>query len=363
MVARRRRKSSEPQEDVAAGQTDREALLASLSCLKPAIRVGGVVPELAHIWFTEDHVSAYDGGLGIRLPSALGLSCGVPGSALLGLLKTSSLRGVELEQADSTLAVKMGRSRTKLNVLEPDRDPWQFETKSSGKGIPLGEAVIEALRSVLVLRPGSADNRLEHHGIAVYRSKSNVDFYSTDNATIARATIEEKKSVLPSFLFLPRPFAEQLVSQCPAGADLYVAEDHFVAVGDGVELYSNALDTAGLADLPAIAEQHLDEHPDEVPMPTGLEAALDRAEVLVGADDPVVTVTLRKKEFHLGGKYAYGALSEKLKLEQEHPDAEIVVAISHLRRALMSATTFSATEESMLFFEEDRFLFVVASRS
>src|SRR3990167_7112594 len=85
-----RKRTSKPEE--AAEGLDREGLATALGKLRPALRVGGAIPELGHIWLGDGHASAYDGGLGIRLAYDGGVTCGAPGKALLGLLGTSSLK-------------------------------------------------------------------------------------------------------------------------------------------------------------------------------------------------------------------------------------------------------------------------------
>lgn len=362
MAARRRaeapKEKNRPEE---AEGIDREALLATLGRLKPALRVGGALPELEHIWFGGDYARAYDGGLGIRLAAEAGLDCGVPGRVLLGLLGTSALKQAEFAQEDAALAVKLGRSRTKLNVLASDRDPWPFPA-DHGKAAKLSEAAVEALRSVLIAKASPA-TRLEHHGVAVYCSGADVDIYATDSRTLAQAAISEKGAGLPKFLFLPRPLVEQVVALCPQGARLYVAEDHLAVVADGVEICSNVLDTTGLADLPALVRRHHDAHPDPVALPAGLEAALDRADVLAGGGgEAAVTLTIREKKFGLAGRYQYGELREELVLEAAHPAAELAVATTALRRGLLAADAFSATEGSLAFYGGENFLYLVSSQ-
>ena len=351
-----RRRTEPPKNSKASVQEgpDREGLLAALGRLKPALRTGGAIPELGHIWFGSDRASAYDGGLGIRLTLETGLACGAPGRPLMGLLGTSALKQVALEQEEADLLVRLGKSKTKLKVLPSERDPWPFPAQHLGKPARVSEAAVEALRAVLVVKPSPA-TRLEHHGVIVYCSGSR---------TIAQATYSEKATGLPKFLFVPRPLAEQIVVLCPRGAELYVAEDHLAAVGSGVELCSNVLDTTGLVDIPKVVQKTHGPHPDSVALPAGLEAALDRAEVLAGSEgEAVVAVTVRGRKFSLAGKYQYGELQEDLVLEADHPDVEIAVVTLALRRGMLSADAFSSTKDSMAFYGGDNFLYLVAART
>lgn len=340
---------------------DREGLLASLGRLKPALRADGAILELSHVWLADGHACAYDGGLGVRLALDLDFECGVPGRALAGLLGTSSVDRVELQltDKDTVLTVKMGRSRTKLNVLDPSRCPWPFPTEHEAT-VQLSEAAVDALRAVLVSRT-SSPARLEHHGVFVFADGDVVDVYATDSRTIAVTTFVNDGG-LPKFTFLPRPLVEQVVTLCPQGADLTVAEDHFAVVGRGAEVCSNILDTTGIQDIPAVVEKNLSAHPEAVVLPAGLEETLDRAEVLSGpAADPVVDIVIDGTTFSLSGKMTYGELKEDLTLEEDHPAVELSVDASLLRRGLQASDAFSATGDSLAFYGAEDFVYLVAA--
>lgn len=359
MAKERRKTTKEEPEDL---KVDREGLLASLTKLKPALRSGAAIPELSHLWFNKQHAFAYDGGLGIRVPLDTELDCGVPGAAMLALLKTSSLKQVALEVDEGTLTVGLGRSRSKLNTLDLDREVWPFSAPPS-EGVELSEKFIEALRSVLLVKASPAI-RVEHHGVLVFSEKKHTDLYTTDSSTIARATLEEKLA-LPELTLLPRPFAEQLVAQCPAGAKLVVEDDHMVAIGAGIELYSNVLDVTDVADIRTVTNKALKAHPTDVVLPAGFEAALDRAAVLSGGGEAWIELTIEGNELRIDGKFVngFGELAERLELEEEHPEVEFSADTVLLQRALRVADTFSAVDSSMAFYGGDDFLYVVASRA
>lgn len=343
---------------------DREGLSTALSKLRPALRAGGAIVELEHLWLDAGQVSAYDGGLGIRLTLETGVACGVPGKPLMGLLATSALKDVSFEVDGDALVVKMGRSRTRLNVLSAERDPWPFPEKH-GKAARLSAEAVEALRSVLIAKAQPA-TRLEHHGVAMYANKDDLEFYATDSRSIVNVIIpDDSAKDFPEFTFIPRPLAEQIVALCPHGAELFVAEDHMAAVGDGVEICSNVLDTTDLQDLPALVERNYKQHESPVAIPAGLEAALDRAEVLAGSGtEAVVTLTMSAKKLLVAGKFTHGDLREELTVEGKHPDAAISVVSTALRRGLLASDELSITKGSLAFYGGgESFLCLVAARS
>lgn len=316
------------------------------------------------MWFKDGHVTAYDGGLGIRLALDLGVECGVPGRPLLGVLGTSSLKevGISILEKEVALVIKLGRSKTKLNVLDSGRDPWAYPLEHDGKS-QLSAVAVEALRSVLIAK-ASSPTRLDHHGVSIYSDGADIDFYATCGKTIAQVSISDAKARLPKFVFLPRTLAEQIVALCPTGATLTCATDHFAAVGSGVEVCSNVLDTTDLVQLPSLLNKRMKTHPkDIVPLPTGLEAALDRAEVLAGAEDAVVEISIGEKAFRLTGRYPYGTLDEELTMEEDHPAATLKVDAAVLRRGLLASDAFSATNDSLAFYGGETFMYVVAART
>jgi hypothetical protein len=366
MPTERRRLAQEPQEPEtdhrADAPYDREELIASLQRLRPAIRASGAIVELSHVWLGQTHALAYDSGLGIRIPLATGLDCGVPGLPLLALLRTSSLKEVTLTAEETALLIKMGRSRSRLNVLDIGRQVWPFpEAPDEEASADLEESFIEAMRSVLPIR-AAQPSRIEHHGILVYATRKKVELYSTDTATLARATLEIENT-FPGFCLIPRPLAEQLVAQCPGGAGLYVAEDYILALDDDVEIYSNVLDSSDVADLRKVAAGKEKLHPDPVPLPAGLEAALDRVDVVAGDTEPVIDIAISGSDFRITTpKYTYGEVRERLSLEEPHPDAEITMPTSALRRGLMATDTFSVVSDDSMAFYSEGFYYVAAGR-
>jgi DNA polymerase III sliding clamp (beta) subunit (PCNA family) len=343
---------------------DREEFIAALTQLKPALGVKGVVPELAHVWFEKGTAQAYDGGFGIKIPFKTDLICGVPGTTLLGLLQTSALKQATLEpNGKDALQLKLGKSHSKLATLAADRKVWPFPIKLPQKTDPteLNEEFIEGLRKTLFIKASPA-TRVEHYGVMVHHVKNDLLLYSTDSATMVQVMVKGagKAAGFERTLF-PRDFAEQLVAQAPAGATLYTPEDCFIAEAEGISLYSNLLDISSADDIGAIVDRNLDRHPEEVPLPAGLEGALARAEILAGTQQPDIEASIEKGVLKLSGDYALGTLQESLPLEGKHPDAKIRLRAGLIRRALVHADSFSLTKESLLLCGTPGFVYLVAS--
>lgn len=371
MVARRKQKVVADKQD--DSKFDRKELLAGLIRLKSAIRAGASIPELSHMWFHRNYVSAFDGRFGVRVSLDTDLDCGVPGMALLGLLGTSNLKRVSLEGKSRGLAVGLGRSLSKLKVFDADRDIWPFDEVDepdvdAGISYELSEDFITALRSVLMIKIAKP-TRIEHEGVLVYGEKKKFTMYTTDSSTVARAVVSGKTSLLSGLTFFPRLFAEQLVAQCPAGALLTVMDKHFIAVSTDVELYSQMLDTSTVHDMEGLVARNQEGHPPPVLLPIGLKDALDRADILASGELAEVHFSIRDNELHLKGSYVHGDLQERFKLEGldpdvelPHPDVELLLTVPLLRRALGVTDTFSASDRSITCYSGDDFLYMLSSR-
>ena len=344
---------------------DRVKLLEQLSLLKPAIKSGGLIPELSYIWFADQEVFAYDGTIGVRVPLDTGLECGVPGGVLLGLLGTSRLPEVSIDADDkgTCLVVKMGRSTSKLAMLDIERGVWPFP-KDAAKGTVLNvtDDLLDALRHVLVVEPKHT-TRVEHKGILIYRDKRGITLCATDSATIARARVDYKGAQVGDVVLLPRAFVEQMVRVCPAGGKLSICDDHLAARSDGLKLYSHVEDAAEVQDVVGIVDKLAKAHPEPVPVPAGLRIALERAEILEGAADAVVELSIVGGDLVSEGAYKFGELSERAKMKGgEHPDAFGQFEAGLVARGLAGAKLMSLDKSALVLHGAGDDLYAIAPR-
>ena len=349
---------------------DRGELLAVLDHLKPALHVGGAIPELGHLWFDGKYAYAYDGGLGIRTPLKTEFVMGLPSVQLMGLLKSSPVKEVELEEDDATLVMKLGKAKMRLLSMSFDR--WAPE---SGKGIwefpgtlpkkakcfKMTDEFLEGLRRVLLIKPNSPQ-RVEHHGVVVVPGEGAVELFTTDTRTLARCFVPAEDYPEERFI-IPRPFAEQIVRQCESGAALYVLDDCLVADGTTVRLYSHLLGTDELVDLGDVITRLLgkDETKGKVDLPSGLSAAFERAMVLAGGEEAMVKLTISKGKMKADGNFQAGDVSEVLDVKGA-PDVTATFRADLVKRGLAEADGFALIEKALVLYGGDTWLYVVAAR-
>jgi DNA polymerase III sliding clamp (beta) subunit (PCNA family) len=308
---------------------ERKALLAALEPLKPAIAGRTVIKELTHVWFDGKFAYAHDGGMGIRVALETPFKLGVPGSLLLALLGQAGADNLMLEAADDALAFKSGRSNVKLVTLPIEQRVWPYPAKPEGKpvaSLKVSEALVAGLRRVFVVRP-SNPKRMEHHAVCVFPFDKDLDLYTTDSKQLAVMPVEAVLVGKVKNLAIPRPFAEQLASQCKGeGSELRMYEDHFVVQAtEQVTLFSNVLDSSEMLDLPEFADKYCDEKAaPPIPIPEGLRPALERAVLMAGSEDPIVRIRTSGKVLQLSAEFANtGELEEEFELTKALPKCSV----------------------------------------
>src|SRR5450631_3564229 len=94
---------------------DRAVLVGALERVKPALMSVGSIPSLKHVWLDGEFLYAHNGSAGIRLNYETELKpCGILGSVLIGLLKSTTAKEVELTQGKAQVDLKIGRSSSSV---------------------------------------------------------------------------------------------------------------------------------------------------------------------------------------------------------------------------------------------------------
>jgi len=342
---------------------DRKELLTALEPLKPALSNRGAVVELSHIWFDSEFAYAHDGGMGVRVKLETPFKLGVPGNLLLGLLNQAGAESLTLDAKEDTLAFKAGKSNVKLATLPLDSRVWPYPEKPTSKPvatIKVSEALIAGLKQVFVVKP-SNPTRMEHHGVSIFPVEKEVDLYTTDSKMVAVTPVTEPLVGKIKSAVLPRNFAEQLVAQCKAGAELKLYSDCFtVTASPKVTLYSNVFDTSDMYDMPSIADKFSDEKAaPPFKLPEGFSGTLERAVLMAGADEPAVQLITDGKTLLVTGRFKYGELSEQFAVDKALPKCAVLVLAKQLL-APKDIERMMISKDGVTLRGKDGFMFITA---
>lgn len=344
---------------------EREALIRVLEQVKPALAASGSVEGLKHIWLDKKYLYAYDGALGIRIAWESGLQpCGLPGSVLLGILHSSSVKEISLEQQGASLTVKMGRSTTKLSTMPLDENPWPFPPTvpaSTKLTLELTEDLIMGLRRARAIK-ASNPVRVEHYGVSLFPSKGVLTLYTTDSKTLAEITVEGNYAKELNKQVLPHAFVAQLLTLKPP-AKISFLKDAIIAERAGIQVCSNLLDSASVWDLPKLADQTIGDEPERMALPDSLGEALNRAVVLAGPDEAFINLSVVKKDLELSGTFKLGVLQERFPLGGKPTVGEMVLELASFKALAKEAKEFAFGEKALVLYGDEGVLYLISPHS
>lgn len=340
---------------------NREQLLEVLDRCRPGLASGGLLPELTHLWFDQKNVYAYNGGLGIRQRLPTDISAGIPGRPLLDLLKTSKLEKASITRAGTTTLIKMGRSEIKLvSISDTDRRVWPFpNVLPKEEGLAVNDKVFDAMKTLAFLKQGKA-NQAIHFGVVVMVTHDAINLYAADGRSIAMVSVKAKSVTMPQFL-VPWEMVSTMGDMLKGkeNAQLWLMPDCVVAGSPGTMIGSNLVDLKGSQDVVGIMKTRFGGK--MLPLPKGLGPLLERAVILAGKDEPLITLSMAKGQLRLTGKYALGAIDETLELDRVGASVKAKLPADVIVRALPLAETFNL-HSSTVALGGPNFQYVVATK-
>ncbi len=340
---------------------DREKLLAALNAAYPALG-GGVVSELGYFWFDKKYLYATDSGLGIRVELKTDLDCGIPGKQLRDLVKSSSLKTVEITVGKAEATLKMGKSKVQLATLDSERRPWKYPDVPATYTVKLSGPIRTAWERLSFVRVSKGLHAF-HYGIVMIPAKDGLEFYTTDSRSLASVIVKDKAPKGTAPVILPWPWVERVQALTePGEATMSVLSDCLVAAGGTVVIYSNLLEYPDEPDLPAVCDKQVSEVTAPLPLPDGMAPALERAAILAGAAEPWINLAVGKGGFHVTGKYTVGSLDEQLAVKGKAPDAAGEFRADLLTRALPHVKELGLTKQVLVMFGDEEFVYIVAGK-
>jgi len=320
----------------------RKDLLSDLNTISPGLANKDLIPALTHIWFTGTHVMTFNEQIAISATCKTDFVGAVPGDILIGLVSASKAKEVELKHEENVLQVKMGGSKLKLNMLEMEK--FIFEMPAPDPKYLLfqpdkSRIFLDAIRSCL--RSTSTDTSApERIGVTLIPKGKELKLFSTDNATLSHEVVMTAKE--PKFfrVILSSIFCEQLIAIADKAEKVQVeVHDDFslATFDDRIALFGNLIQDA---DKPFDFQRILDNripanYTKNVPIPSRMELALERALVITKSKieevdsefsikDGVLTIYSKSK--------TYGDITDRIKLEGDHPDVRIKVHCKYLKK-------------------------------
>ena len=342
---------------------EREKLVSILTDARPALSGGGILPELSHFWFDEKYVYAYDGGLGVRLALETNLNCGVPGKVFYDLLKTSTLKEVFLDVVKETVVLQMGKAKVQVATLDKERGPWPFPASAPKKAVSLTltEEILVALRQVMFVKTSDATQAV-HHGVVFEPFDDHLELFTTDGNSMARVTVEEQlPEDVPRFV-APWGFLGRILELVEPDSKLFILDDCLLAGGGDVLICSNLLELPDAPNLIKTLGAHLTKD-KPVALPAGFQAVLDRALILAGSEEPLLTLTIDGETLRIEGDYDVGSVNEKLSVpKSKMPTVSVRFVANLLVRGLGHAETFTLSKKSIVLYGGENFLYLLAAK-
>jgi DNA polymerase III sliding clamp (beta) subunit (PCNA family) len=341
---------------------NREELLGTLNECRPGLANGGMIDELTHLWFDRKNVYAYNGGLGIRRRIETDLACGLPGKPLLDLLASSRLEKCSITKAPGGIDLKLARSPILLaGIDDADRRVWPFpKVLPKEDGLLLSDKLFEAMKMMTFAKASSPSQSI-HHGVLLSVGHDVVTIYATDGKSIASIGVKAKNVSMDKFLL---PWEMLSVSAAllkgKDDAQLWLLEDCVVAGAPGTMIASNLVDLTGSPDVVGIMKTRFGGKMQE--LPKGFGPVLDRAVILAGKDEPLLTLTTSKGRLRLQGKYALGQIDEELDLEGGGAAVKAKFPADLIAQAVPLSDRFNLTSSTLNLAGPNSFQYVLAAK-
>jgi DNA polymerase-3 subunit beta len=304
-------------------EIDREALLRVANHVRPAVAAQPYIPALTHIFFDGSHALASNDVAAISVRCDIHVGRLLPGDLLIRALSSFAGDSVLLQPDAGALVLSSGRSKVKLPVLPLEDYPFEMPT-DDGHTIELGASSVEAIKRCL-FAVGTDAKRPEQMGVTMEEDGGCAVFYSTDNFTMTRAQAQDEvKMPGGSPVILPTFFCEQVVRLSAAfketEVDLVVYPGGLLAeIGRHAKVFSKTLVDMEPLNFPAVFKKMVGSEKDLSAalgkIPDGMDAALDRAVMVLGGDRSGTKLSPGDGAFAMASEGPMGAADDRLRFD------------------------------------------------
>lgn len=346
----------------------REDLLKAVQLVRPALSTQTFIPALSHMRLSDGVAEAYNDvtAISVELPEELGddLDFCVPGDLIIKVLNSFTTGEVVLKRKGKTQAISVtaGRSNLTVPTLPSSDFPLKWPTGKAEAEITLNASVLKGLERCL-LSVGQDAAHPAQMGVTLATDEDGCAvLYSTDNFTVSRSTTSEKiKLPANAPIILPTFFCEQLLALAKSFPD----EKATLLLFDGAvmaELGSRAsVLTKLVADVdPLDFQTILDKHvgttsvrKNHSELPKGLEAALNRALLVLGAtQDKFTEMSIVKEELLMSSSSDLGVCEDALEVDADDCN-KFIVDPSMVLRAVKHCTHMTAKKNALVMSNSD----------
>lgn len=160
-------------------------LLEALRLAAPALGDDDPLPALAHFCFDDDSFYAYNDIVAVIVSMKTGLSLGLHGQTLLGVLGASRSEDIEFKQIRGEHGVSIKGSNVKLPTIPKKDFVFNIPAEEPVLSITLTDDIKAAIQ-ICLLSVAEDSMRPEYNGVTLRIGKTGTMLYSTDNVTATR---------------------------------------------------------------------------------------------------------------------------------------------------------------------------------
>ena len=333
----------------------RKEIMGVLKKVSPALESKDMIPVFTCFCFDGANVTTYDGVVALTHPIDFGgVKGAVRGKLLLDFLSASRADDMSVEEQDSQVTVKAGRSKLDLPLLS-EKDflfsaPEQKGSKEISIEKPLLDAVGQALLSV-----GKDPGHSWRLGVTTVFTEDGCTLYSSDNRTATRVKLELKSSPKKLKTILPPKFCELLIELSRSDTPKkFILTEEWVscAFKSGLQLFSRTIPNVELDTWKGLFEIVKDAKEQLTAVPKGLLRCLERAAVVLPFSDhpvPHTRMTVKGEKLILETESKAGNVRDVLTVEGLEDGKSIRFVPESAMKGMSHATKFAMLDQALVF--------------
>lgn len=322
---------------------NRTELVTKLELVGRALADNNLIPIFEHFCFTGSHVLANNDNLAIIAPCPTPQPFAVKGETLLGLLRASQSEDITIRLGDQHEAqVKAGKSNFKL-PYHPESQ-FLFKEPDSAWDVYLTIDPVLLVGLEQCLQTASRDAATQPAFVGVWLKQGGT-LYSCDGDALSRVSILPDLPVAD--YMMPNAFCEAVLRVGTVGGKLTLNDGWARAeLGDFV-IYGRLIKNDNPLDHEALIADTLKQEPVFVPVPEGLNHALERARVVADPESKPTQLTVEDGKLHLLTDTSLGLVRDVLPFN--HPDVAALVSAGLMQRSVSLTAEVGITENCCVF--------------